>query len=71
MLEDKEFFNKEVTSSVANLIDTATIMLHNRTPVKKIYEYLLTHSKDYRERYMSLFLFGIVYQGYKEDNHLK
>lgn len=71
MLGDKEFFESEVTSSVTRIVDEAKRMMESRYPVKKIYEYLLTHSKDYQERYMALFLFGIIYQSYKEDHKLR
>lgn len=71
MLEDKDFFNTEVTPSVTKLIDEVKLMMEKRATVPIMYNYLLTHSKDYHERYMALFLFGILYQGYKEDHHLK
>jgi hypothetical protein len=46
-------------------------MIAQRIPLPKIYDYILLHSKDYKERYITLFLFGIAYQGYKEDLNLK
>jgi hypothetical protein len=71
MLEDKIFLDKEVTPSVTKIVDTARYMLEHRVTLPKIYEYILTHSNDYQERYMSLFLFGVVFQNYKEDYHLR
>lgn len=71
MLEDKEFFNKEITPSVTKLIDEVKLMMERRETVPTMYNYLLTHSKDYQERYMALFLFGVLFQSYKEDHHLR
>jgi hypothetical protein len=71
MLEDKIFLEKEITPNVARMIDTAKIMINERVPLPKIYKYILTHSQDIRETYITLFLFGLAYRWYKEDNHLK
>jgi len=71
MLEDKIFLQKEITPHVSQLISEVKLMIAQRVPIPKIYEYILLHSKDYRERYITLFLFGVAYQGYKEDLNLK
>jgi hypothetical protein len=71
MLEDKIFLEKEITPSVAKLVSEIKIMISGRIPLPKIYEYILRNAKDHREMYMTLFLFGIAYQGYKEDLNLK
>jgi hypothetical protein len=71
MLEDKVFLEKEITPSVAKLISEIKIMIAGRVPIPKIYAYILRNAKDHREMYMVLFLFGMAYQGYKEDLNLK
>jgi len=71
MLEDKLFFEKEITPHVAKLVSEIKLMIAQRIPFPKIYDYILFHSKDYKERYIVLILFGMAYQGYKEDNHFK
>ena len=71
MLDDKIFFEKEITPNVAKLISESKLMIAQRIPVPKIYKHILQHSKDHREMYITLFLFGMAYQGYKEDLNLK
>jgi len=71
MLDDKIFLDKEVTPTVVKILDDAKIMNNERVPLPKIYHYILTHSKDIREAYITLFLFGVSYRWYKEDNNLK
>lgn len=71
MLDDKIFLKKEITPSVAKLVSEIKIMVAGRIPIPKIYEYILRNAKDYREMYITLFLFGMIYQGYKEDLNLK
>jgi hypothetical protein len=71
MLDDKIFLEKEITPSVAKTVSEIKLMIAQRIPLPKIYNHILTYSKDYRERYILLFLFGIAYQSYKEDNNLR
>lgn len=71
MLEDKIFLEKEITPNVVKVLDDAKVMINERIPLPKIYHYILTHSKDIRETYITLFLFGLAYRWYKEDNNLK
>lgn len=71
MLDDKIFLKEEITPSVAKLVSKIKLMIAQRVPIPKIYEYILRNSKDHREMYMTLFLFGMAYQGYKEDLNLK
>lgn len=71
MLGDKEFFTKEITPNVAKMMEEVTTMINKRTPVPEIYHYILVNSKDYSERYISLFLFGLKYKWFKEDNGLQ
>lgn len=71
MLDDKLFLEKEITPSVVKLVDEVKKMIPQRTTIPKMYDYILKNSKNYQERYMALFLFGMAYQNYKEDNHLK
>ena len=71
MLEDKLFLEKEITPRVAKMISEIKLMIAQRIPIPKIYAYILRNAKDHREMYIILFLFGIAYQGYKEDLNLK
>jgi hypothetical protein len=71
MLEDKIFFEREITHSVTKLVDEAKFMNEHRIPVKDIYHYILINARDYNERYMALFLFGMIYKWFKDDNNIK
>jgi len=71
MLEDKIFLAKEITPNVSKLIEESKKMIEQKTTLPKIFDYILTHSRNHQEMNISLFLFGIAYQSYKEDNHLK
>lgn len=71
MLEDKLFLETEITPRVAKMISEIKLMIAQRIPIPKIYAYILRNAKDHREMYIILFLFGIAYQGYKEDLNLK
>lgn len=71
MLDDKAFFDKEITPAVAKLVDKAKAMNECRMPLKDIYDYILKHSDSYHERYMALFLFGLSYRWFKDDNKIK
>lgn len=71
MLDDKIFLEEEITPNVVKILDYAKIMNNERIPLPKIYRYILNHSKDIRESYITLFLFGVTYRWYKEDNNLK
>lgn len=70
MLEDKEFFNKHITPEVATITEEVKTMINKRIPVPTIYDYILKKSSDYETRYMCLFLFGLSYKWFKEDNNL-
>ena len=56
---------------MAKLISETKLMIAQRIPIPKIYKHILQYSKDHREMYITLFLFGMAYQGYKEDLNLK
>jgi hypothetical protein len=71
MIEDKNFLVKEMTPNVLKLVEESKKMIEQRITLPKMFDYILTHSKDHREMNITLFLFGIAYQSYKEDNHLK
>jgi len=71
MLDDKLFLEREVTPYVAKLVDEIKKMIAQKATIPTIYNHILKNSRDYRERNITLFLFGMAYQGYKEDNHLK
>lgn len=71
MLEDKIFLEKEITPNVARLTKEVRILIDARVPIQKIYNYILTHARDHREMYITLFLFGLSYRWYKDDNNLK
>ena len=70
MLEDKEFFLKNVTPEVASITNEVKQMIENRKPVKDIYTYILRKSSNYETRYMCLFLFGLSYKWFKDDNNI-
>ena len=70
MLEDKEFFLKNVTPEVAVITDEVKKMIDTRRPVKDIYTYILKKSSNYETRYMCLFLFGLSYRWFKNDNNI-
>lgn len=71
MLEDKIFLTKEITPSVSKKVSEMKLMIAQRIPLPKIYDHILQNSKDYKERYILLFLLGVAYQGYKEDNNFR
>jgi hypothetical protein len=71
MLDDKLFFTKEITHNVSKIMDEVKSMNNKRIPLKTIYNYILTHTDTYQERYISLFLFGLSYRWFKDDNKLK
>jgi hypothetical protein len=70
MLEDKWFFDKEITPHVTKLVDESRGMIDKRVPLRKVYDYILLQSKDYQERYVCFIMLGMIYQGYKEDHNL-
>lgn len=70
MLEDKQFFNKHITPEVASIIESVKNMIDSRIPVPVIYDFILKKSSNYETRYMCLFLFGLSYKWFKEDNSL-
>ena len=69
MLEDKIFLEKEITPSVVKLVDEVKKMIAQRATLPKMYDYIMTHSKNYNERYIVLILFGMAYQSYKEERN--
>lgn len=71
MLDDKIFLEKEITPHVVKMVSEIKLMIAQRVPLPKIYKHILQYSRDYKERYIVLFLFGMAYQGYKEDLNLK
>ena len=71
MLDDKLFLEKEITPYVAKLVGEIKTMIAQKATIPTIHHYILKNSRNYQERYITLFLFGMAYQGYKEDNHLK
>lgn len=71
MLGDKEFFEKEITPDISELTFVVQSMINQRIPVKTIYNYILTHTNTYHERYIALFLFGLSYRWFKDDHNLK
>jgi len=71
MLEDKIFLETEITPRVAKMISEVKLMIAQRIPIPKIHSYILRNAKDHREMYITLFLFGIAYQSYKEDLNLR
>jgi hypothetical protein len=71
VLDDKLFFEKEITPRVARLLDEVNVMIHQKVTVPKIYNYIMLNAQNYKERYIVLMLFGMAYQGYKEDHIYK
>jgi len=65
--DDKLFLAKEITPSIARLTDRVQEMLSQKHTIRQIYDYILDNTKDYSERYIVLFLFGMAYQNQNEN----
>jgi hypothetical protein len=71
VLDDKLFFEKEITQRIAKIVDEVNIMIHQKATVPKMYNYIMSNTQNYKERYITFMLFGMAYQGYKEDHIYK
>lgn len=71
VLDDKLFFEKEITPRIARIVDEVNEMIHQKSTVPKMYNYIMLNTQNYKERYIALILFGMAYQGYKEDHIYK
>lgn len=69
-MEDKKFLDDVVNKDIVIVIDAATKLLTARKPLPDIYNYILRNSKNC-DGYITMFLFGVIYQKYKEDNNLR
>jgi hypothetical protein len=49
------------------LTDKVQEMLSQKHTIRQIYDYILENTKDYNERYIVLFLFGMSYQNQNEN----